>query len=61
MILNTIKSWSVDFDNSVNWVEKLKMSFIARFDVDDNIITVNEVEFNDDDDVILIDKVILMF
>jgi len=37
------------------------MSFIARFDVDDNIITVNEVEFNDDDDVILIDKVILMF
>jgi len=37
------------------------MNFVARFDVDNNVITVNEAEFNDDDDVIVIDKVILMF
>ncbi len=61
VILNMIRSWSVDFDNSVDWIEKLKMNFVARFDVDNNVITVNEAEFDDDDDVIVIDKVILMF
>ena len=33
----------------------------ARFDVDDNIIIMNEAEFNFDNDVILIDEAILMF
>ncbi len=61
MILNVIRSWSVSFDNSVDWVKKLKMSFVARFNVDDNVIIMNEAEFNDDDDTVVIDKVILMF
>jgi len=37
------------------------MSFVAKFDVDDNTIMMNEAEFNNDDNAILIDKVILMF
>jgi len=37
------------------------MSFVARFNVDDNVIMMNEAEFNDDDDTVVIDKVILMF
>ncbi len=37
------------------------MSFVARFNVDNDTIMMNEAEFNDNDDVILIDKVILMF
>jgi len=36
------------------------MSFVAKFNVDDNTIMMNKAEF-DDVDVILIDKVILMF
>ncbi len=61
MILNTIKSWSVDFDDSVDWIKKLKMSFITRFDVDNDVITVNEVKFDDDNNAVAIDEVILMF
>jgi len=37
------------------------MSFVARFNVDNDTIMMNKAEFNDNDDVILIDKVILMF
>ncbi len=37
------------------------MNFVARFNVDNNVIIMNEVEFNFNDDVILINKVILMF
>ncbi len=38
------------------------MSFVARFDIDDNVIMMNEAEFNDDDDdAVAVDKVILMF
>ncbi len=55
VILNVIKSWSVDFDNSV------KMSFIARFNVDNDVIMINKVRFNFNNDAILINKVILMF
>jgi len=61
MILNTIKSWSVDFDDSVDWIKKLKMSFITRFNVDNDVITVNEVKFDDDNNAVAIDEVILMF
>ncbi len=61
VILNVNKSWSVDFNNSVNWIEKFKMSFVAKFDVDDNTIMMNEAEFNNDDNAVLIDEVILMF
>ncbi len=61
MILNTIESWSVDFDNRVNWVKKLKMSFVARFSIDNDVIIMNEVKFNDDNDAVVINKVILMF
>ena len=61
MILNTIKSWSVDFDDSVDWIKKLKMNFITRFDVDNDVITVNEVKFDDDNNAVAIDEVILMF
>ncbi len=61
IILNAIRSWSVGFNDSVNWVKKLKMSFVARFDVDDDVITVNEAEFDDDDDAVAVDKAILMF
>jgi len=61
MILNVIKFWSVDFDDSVDWIKKLKTDFVARFDIDDNVIIVNEVEFDDDNDVVVIDKAILMF
>ncbi len=61
MILNTIRSWSVDFNDNVNWIEKLKMSFVARFNVDDNIIIMNEAEFDDDDDAVAVNEVILMF
>jgi len=61
MTLNTIRSWSVDFNDSVDWVKKFKISFVARFDVDDNIIIMNEAEFNFNNDVILIDEAILMF
>ena len=55
IILNVIRSWSVNFDDSV------KMNFVARFNVDNNVIIMNEVKFNFNDDVILINKVILMF
>jgi len=73
IILNAIKSWSVGFNNSVDWVKKFKMSFVirfevsndvimfARFSVDDNIMMMNKVRVNFSDDVVLIDKVILMF
>ncbi len=73
VILNAIKSWSVDFNNSVDWVKKFKMSFVARFNVDNDIImftkfsvdndiiTMNEVRFNFNDNAVLINKVILMF
>jgi len=61
VILNAIKSWSVDFNDSVDWVKKLKIGFVARFSVDNNVITVNEVEFNDDDNAVVINEVILMF
>ena len=62
MILNAIRSWRVDFNNSVDWVKKLKMSFVVRFNVDNNIIIMNEVEFNDnDDDAVAVNEVILMF
>ncbi len=61
MILNAIRSWSVGFDDSVNWVEKLKMGFVARFDVDDDVIMMNKAEFDDDDDAVVIDEAILMF
>jgi len=37
------------------------MSFVARFDVDDNIITVNEAEFDDNDNAVAVDEAILMF
>jgi len=38
------------------------MSFVARFDIDDNVIMMNEAEFDDDDDdAVAVDKVILMF
>jgi len=73
VILNTIRSWSIDFDDSVNWVKKFKMSFVAkfkidndvimftRFNVDNDVIMMNEAEIDFDDDVILINEVILMF
>jgi len=37
------------------------MSFITRFDVDNDVITVNEVKFDDDNNAVAIDEVILMF
>ncbi len=37
------------------------MSFVARFDVDNDVITVNEVRFADNNDAVLINKAILMF
>ncbi len=37
------------------------MSFVAKFDVDDDAIIMNRAEFNDDDDAVLINRVILMF
>jgi len=37
------------------------MSFIARFNVDDDVIMMNEAEFNDDDDAVVINEVILIF
>jgi len=38
------------------------MSFVARFNIDDNVIMMNEAEFDDDDDdAVAVDKVILMF
>ena len=61
MILNAIRSWSVGSDNSVDWIEKLKMSFVARFDVDDDVIMMNEAKFDDDDNAVVIDEAILMF
>ncbi len=61
MILNTNRSWSVDFSNSVDWVKKFKMSFVARFNVDNDVIMMNEAEFNNDDDVISVNRIILMF
>ena len=61
VILNAIRCWSVDFDNSVDWVKKLKTDFVARFSVDDDVIMMNRAEFNDNDNVIVINEVILMF
>ncbi len=58
VILNAIRSWSIDFNDSVDWVKKFKMSFVAKFkidndvimfakfSVDDNVIMMNEVKFN---------------
>jgi hypothetical protein len=37
------------------------MSFVARFNVDDNIIIMNEAEFDDNDDAVAVNEVILMF
>jgi len=37
------------------------MSFVAKFNVDDDAIIMNRAEFNDDDDAVLINRVILMF
>jgi len=37
------------------------MSFVARFDVDDDVIMMNEAEFDDDDNAVVIDEAILMF
>jgi len=37
------------------------MSFVARFDIDDNVIMMNEAEFDDDDDAVAVNEVILMF
>jgi len=37
------------------------MSFVARFNVDDDAIIMNEAEFNDDDDAVSVNKVILIF
>ncbi len=37
------------------------MSFVAKFNVDNDVIIMNEAEFNDNDDAVLIDKVILIF
>jgi len=37
------------------------MSFVARFNVDNDVIIMNEAEFNNDDNAILINEVILMF
>ncbi len=37
------------------------MSFVARFNVDNDVITVNEVRFDDDNNVIAVNEVILMF
>ena len=37
------------------------MSFIARFNVDNDVIMMNEAEFDDDDDAVVIDEAILMF
>ncbi len=56
-----IRPWSAGFDDSVDWIEKLKMSFVARFNVDNDTIMMNRAEFADDDNAVLIDEVILMF
>jgi len=37
------------------------MGFVARFSVGDDVIMMNKVEFDGDDDVIVIDEAILMF
>jgi len=37
------------------------MSFVAKFNVDGDIIIMNEVKFNDDDDAVVIDEAILIF
>jgi len=37
------------------------MNFVARFNVDNNIIMMNKVRFDDNDNAVLIDEVILMF
>ncbi len=37
------------------------MSFVARFNVDNDVIIMNKVKFNFNDNAILIDRVILMF
>ena len=37
------------------------MSFVARFDVDNNIIMMNEAKFDDNDNAIAVNEVILMF
>ncbi len=37
------------------------MSFVARFDVDNDAIMINRVEFADDDDAVSVNRVILMF
>ncbi len=37
------------------------MSFIARFNVDNDVIMMNKVKFDDDDDAVSVNKIILMF
>jgi len=37
------------------------MDFVARFDVGDDIITVNRVRFGDSDDAVAVNEAILMF
>jgi len=37
------------------------MSFVARFNVDNDVIMMNEAEFNNDDDIISVNRIILMF
>ncbi len=49
----------------MNFVVKFNVNnnviMFTRFDVDNNIIMMNEVRFNFNDDVISVNKVILMF
>ncbi len=37
------------------------MSFVARFNVDDDVIMMNEAKFDDNDNAVVIDEAILMF
>jgi len=37
------------------------MSFVARFDVDNDVIMMNRVRFDDNNNAVAIDEVILMF
>jgi len=37
------------------------MSFVARFDVDDDVIMMDEARFGGGDDAVVIDEAILMF
>jgi len=37
------------------------MSFVAKFNVDDDAIIMNEAKFNDNDDAVSVNEAILMF